>query len=408
MKCAVQFVLVIVSLLLSSAVIAADKADTAKYTLNFARRDSTGQRDLMDMMHSYFHFGSASSGDDSVGSKPVMSVVPAAGYALQSRIAILLSGNMAFRTSADARISVINFSTSYTQNAQFTLPLLWNIWSKNNSYNFIGDMRFYAYPQNTYGLGSDSGPWNQDPMNYNYFRFSETALRHIAGNLYLGAGYVMDNHWGISHQSPISITFPGFSNYNTATHTVSSGFTLSGIYDSRDNTINPSGGFYAMYQFRENLTALGSTTPWNSLVLDVRKYFKFPANSNNILAFWSYDWLTLSGAPPYLDLPSTMWDANTNAGRGYIQGRFRGAQMVYAETEYRYAITRDGLIGGVFFLNMQSFSAAPGTRLQTVQPGYGPGLRVKLNKVSKTNISMDYGFGTQGSHGLFVNVGELF
>jgi hypothetical protein len=82
--------------------------------------------------------------------------------------------------------------------------------------------------------------------------------------------------------------------------------------------------------------------------------------------------------------------------------------MVYGEMEYRYRITRNGLVGGVVFLNAETFSAAPGTRLQAVQPGYGPGLRIKLNKVSRTNIDLDYGFGTQGSHGLFVNVGELF
>jgi hypothetical protein len=82
--------------------------------------------------------------------------------------------------------------------------------------------------------------------------------------------------------------------------------------------------------------------------------------------------------------------------------------MVYGEAEYRYQITNNGLLGGVFFLNAQSFSAAPGTRLQAIQPGYGPGLRIKLNKVSKTNIDIDYGFGREGSHGLFVNVGEIF
>jgi len=82
--------------------------------------------------------------------------------------------------------------------------------------------------------------------------------------------------------------------------------------------------------------------------------------------------------------------------------------MVYGETEYRYHITSNGLIGGVVFINAESFSAAPGTRLQAVQPAFGPGLRIKLNKVSKTNISIDYGFGTEGSRGLFVNVGELF
>jgi hypothetical protein len=60
------------------------------------------------------------------------------------------------------------------------------------------------------------------------------------------------------------------------------------------------------------------------------------------------------------------------------------------------------------FVNGQSFSAGPGTGLQAPQPGYGPGLRIKLNKVSKTNIAIDYGFGRQGSRGLFINVGEVF
>lgn len=82
--------------------------------------------------------------------------------------------------------------------------------------------------------------------------------------------------------------------------------------------------------------------------------------------------------------------------------------MVYGEAEYRYHITNNGLIGGVVFVNAETFSAAPGTRLQSIEPAFGPGLRVKLNKVSRTNISVDYGFGTRGSRGLFVNVGELF
>jgi hypothetical protein len=66
------------------------------------------------------------------------------------------------------------------------------------------------------------------------------------------------------------------------------------------------------------------------------------------------------------------------------------------------------LFGGVVFLNAQSFSAAPGSKPESIQPGFGPGLRIKLNKVSKTNIDIDYGFGHQGSRGLFINVGELF
>jgi hypothetical protein len=56
-------------------------------------------------------------------------------------------------------------------------------------------------------------------------------------------------------------------------------------------------------------------------------------------------------------LPSTGWDDQFNTGRGYIQGRFRGKNMVKLEGEYRYRITRNGLIGGVVFANVENFSA---------------------------------------------------
>jgi hypothetical protein len=373
--------------------------------------DTTSQEDIGDVFHSILHTKKASVKSDSIGLKPVVSVVPALGYALQSRLAVLLSGNVAFRTGPQSNISTIVSSLAYTQNKQITLPIQSSIWSKNNNYNFVGEIRLYHYPQATFGLGSSSNIENQAPMNYNYVRFSEIALRHIAGNFYMGGGYIIDYHADITigpTENGTTSDYPIYKKRSTKTHSISSGLTLNGQYDTRDSPINATSGFYATYEFRQNLKTLGSTSTWSSLILDVRKYFRFPDDSRNVIAFWSYDWLTLAGRPPYLDLPSTLWDASTNAGRGYIQGRFRGAQMVYAETEYRYRITRNGLLGGVVFFNAESFSAAPGTRMQAIQPAAGPGLRIKLNKVSRTNISVDYGFGREGSRGLFVNVGELF
>lgn len=374
------------------------------------KRDTIDQEDIGDVLKSAFHLKSKPK-KDSVGLKPEISVVPALGYSLQSRLAVLLAGNAAFRTAPGSNVSTIISSLAYTQNKQVTLPIQSSIWSHDNNYDFVGEIRLYHYPQSTFGLGSSSNIESEAPMDYDYLRFSEIALRKVTGEFYVGAGYIIDDHTDITIEPTENGTVSDYLTYkkhSTKTHSTSSGLTLNGQFDTRDSPINATGGFYATYEFRQNLKTLGSTSTWSSLILDVRKYFRFPASSNNVIAFWSYDWLTLAGRPPYLDLPSTLWDASTNAGRGYIQGRFRGAQMVYGEAEYRYHITDNGLIGGVFFLNAETFSAEPGTRLQTVEPAFGPGLRVKLNKVSKTNISIDYGFGTQGSRGLFVNVGELF
>jgi hypothetical protein len=345
---------------------------------------------------------------DSITIKPEISIAPAIGYTLLSRFAVVLSGNAVFKTGPQSRISTVIASTSYTQNKQFILPVQTNIWSKDNTYNFVGEYQYYKYPQSSYGLGSNSNIKNADPMDYSYFKFYQTALRHITGDLYAGLGFIFNTHWNISDKGDINGTLPDYALYGKASHTIASGLTFNLLLDSRDNTINPLKGGYAALQYRDNYEFLGSSTPWRSIIVDLRKYFRFPENSDNVLAFWSYNWLILSGRPGYLDLPSTQWDGNSATGRGYIQGRFRGAQMIYLESEYRFKITKNGLLGGVVFLNGESFSAAPGTSLQRIQPGYGPGLRLKLNKTSNTNITIDYGFGRQGSNGLFIDVGEAF
>jgi outer membrane protein assembly factor BamA len=367
----------------------------------------SSQKDIGDVLSKLFNSKPAPV-VDSITSKPEISIAPAIGYTLLSKFALVVSGNAVFKTGPQSRISTIIASTSYTQNKQFTLPIQTNIWTKDNTYNFIGEYQYYKYPQSTYGLGSNSNIKDEDPMKYSYFKFYQTALRHINGNLYAGVGFIFDTHWSISDKGDINGTLPDYARYGKSSRTIASGLTFNMLFDSRDNAINPLKGGYAALQYRDNVKFLGSSTPWRSLIIDVRKYFRFPANSENVLALWSYNWLILNGRPGYLELPSTQWDGNSATGRGYIQGRFRGAQMVYLEGEYRFRITRNGLLGGVVFLNGESFSAAPGTSMQSIQPGYGPGLRLKLNKTSNTNITVDYGFGSQGSNGLFIDVGEAF
>jgi hypothetical protein len=40
--------------------------------------------------------------------------------------------------------------------------------------------------------------------------------------------------------------------------------------------------------------------------------------------------------------------------------------------------------------------------------GAGAGLRVLLNKRSKTNLAFDVGFGEKGNHGVYLTVQEAF
>ena len=179
-------------------------------------------------------------------------------------------------------------------------------------------------------------------------------------------------------------------------------------YDSRRNPINPQKGIFANLLFQPKFTFMGSDANWQSLLLEFRTYIKLPYESRNILAFWSYNWFTLAGKPPFLLLPSTGWDEFSNTGRGYIQGRFRSLNMIDQEAEYRFTISRNGLFGGVVFADAESFSDLATGKYEVISPGAGLGIRVMLNKFSRTNIALDYAWGTQGSSGFFVNLGEVF
>jgi outer membrane protein assembly factor BamA len=367
------------------------------------------QKDITDELHFLFKKKKSSDTVQEVR-KLTITVLPAAGYTLTTRTVGTITSNAAFRTDtniANTRISTVTTSASYTQNKQFSVPLETNIWSKGNKYNFVGDIHFMKYPQATFGLGSNSWIGNVDSMQYNYIRFYEIVYRQITPDFFAGAGYIIDYRNDISSEN--SRAAPSdYELYGPDNETTSTGFTLNALYDTRDNSINPYKGFYANAAYRNNLKFMGSDGNWQSLILDVRKYYQFPYNSRNVIAFWSYDWLILKGKPPYLDLPATNWDTYSSTGRGYIQGRFRGDEMVDLESEYRFPLLANGFLGAVVFVNAESFSGLNSHRLQAFQPGWGAGLRVKLNTTSRTNLDIDYGFGEQGSNGLFVNIGELF
>jgi len=82
--------------------------------------------------------------------------------------------------------------------------------------------------------------------------------------------------------------------------------------------------------------------------------------------------------------------------------------MNYLETEYRFRLTHNGLLGGVVFANVQSYKANLTSGPKSLAPAVGTGIRIKLNKTSGANLCIDYGIGQNGSKGFFVNLGEVF
>ena len=372
----------------------------------------TRQRDVKDIIKNIF-WKSKYYQDSLKFKKVYVTLLPAAGYTLQTGVAAAFTAGAAFYTeteiNANNKISNVLTSLTYTQYNQFLFPIAANIWTKSNKYNIAVDYRFLKYPSTNYGIGSRTSENDAYTLNFSYIKLHQTILRKIYKDLYGGLGFYYDYFYDIKEVDPPAGVHTSFEKYSNKKQETAVGIAYKVLYDSRDNDINARIGTYASVIYRPNYTALGSDKNWKSLQIEYRKYIPLFGSKKNTLALWSFNWFNIGREKsPYLLLPSTGWDDQYNTGRGYIQSRFRAKNMIYAEAEYRFGITENGLLGGVVFANAQSFSRNFSNQFYIVSPGFGAGLRIKLNKYSNTNLCIDYGFGLNGSKGLFLNFGEVF
>jgi hypothetical protein len=191
------------------------------------------------------------------------------------------------------------------------------------------------------------------------------------------------------------------------TRTVAAGFSINVLGDTCDNLVNPSSGYYLSASFRDYNKDFGSDDNWQEMWAEMRVYPHLPNRSRNVLAFWLYSWLTF-GKGPYLNLPANGWDTYGRGARGYLQGRIRGSNQVYLECEYRRTLTANGLWGAVAFLNSTLTTQPASGVFGGSDFGGGAGVRLKFNKRSSTNLAVDFGWGDDGSKGVFFGMSEVF
>lgn len=369
---------------------------------------SQTKRDIVDV----FRKGPARSlpkdSTNSIGKGPFFSIMPVVGYSLQSGLTGAIVSNTSFYTDSHRdKISNLILNGYYSQYHQYWFTANTNIFFESRRIHLFGDIRYYNFPTQTFGFGTHSLLSEALNIKFSYLRIYQYIFREIKPDLYVGIGINLDHHWNIRPDSIPGRVLNDLKKYQKTDYSTSSGMSVNVLYDSRENSVNPGNGNYAYLQFRPNMTMLGSDKNWQSIMIDLRHYFHLPASSENVLAFWNYNNFTLKGTPPYLDMPSVGWDYYSNTGRGYVPGRYTGKNFVYFESEYRYKISRDGLLGGVVFGNMETFFMKT-NRNHPFIPGGGVGLRIKINKFSNTNLAVDYGFGVEGSRGFFFNLGEVF
>ena len=257
-------------------------------------------------------------------------------------------------------------------------------------------------------------------MKFNFVRLHQSLSFKIWDHLYLGLGYNLDGYSKIIDKKlrliPGDSLITSHYGYNTyygfdTQKYLSSAINITMVFDTRDNMINPYKGYYALLSWRGRLNNLGNETSGSFYQFEYRSFHGVSKkNPRHLIAFWLMGNFTADGAFPYMILPATAYDQRGRSARGYTQGRYRGNRYLYGETEYRFPISqRGGIWGGVLFLNATSANNTFQSLnlLDSVKPGYGVGLRLMVDKKSRTNLAIDFGFGDKSS-GFYLAASETF
>ena len=362
--------------------------------------------------------------EDSVkAAKPKkLAILPSIGYnpSLGALIGAKISGVKQLGSSENTKLSSFGMEAVITSKGVITLQARHNIFRAANKWNIHGNWQFSKYLIADYGIGTGNKDYltksdSTFPIKFNFIRLSEMVYRNMGKNLYAGIGITFNIRGKIDDEKLETLHSTPHQRYSLRNGFDTGRYSSNGLlfgfqYNTREHPLRSYGGTYVEINFRFNPEWLGSSKNSIQFYYDLRKYIGLSKkNPEHVLAFWFIASFKLSGTIPYLELPATAYDMYNRAGRAYTIGRFKGPSYTYYESEYRYPITRNKLLSGVAFFNLQTASDDLGKKtFQYWDPGGGAGLRILLQKQSRSTICFDYARGKYRSSGFFFGLNEVF
>jgi hypothetical protein len=329
-------------------------------------------------------------------------------YGAFAGVSVSLGGWLGER--ATTQLSAGSLGASYSTTGQISVQFRSDFYLPDNAWVLRGDWRYLDTSQETFGLGPAEPGRSAYPMDFLLYRLHQVVYRRVQdSNVYAGLGVHFDRYANIHDERAAAGELTPFSVYSGGTPEQTQSVALSAnvLIDSRDNAINASRGVFWNGSIRAYQKAFGSDQDRQSLWSDFRGFVRLPGSSRNVLAVWNTLWFTF-GNGPYLDLPAIGWDTYGRSGRGFLQGNIRGTNQIYTEFEYRLRLSRNDMWGAVGFVNFMATTAPGDGAFGTLDPGGGVGLRMKFNKKTNTNLSVDAARGQDDVTRWFFGLQEVF
>lgn len=302
----------------------------------------------------------------------------------------------------ETRTSNMPVSLLYTLNNQFFVFSGFEIFTNQEKWVISGNIIFQNYPRLYYGIGQNSPETNEEIYDNYQFLFEPILLKQaFTRYLFLGGGLRYNKIYKTKIESNKLLATNQPSGFDGST---SVGFELAALYDSRDNILNASKGWYLELTKGFYGTALGGTHQFELTRFDLRHYLKISQKNDDVLAFQAIGHFANGDTP----LSELALFGSEEMMRGYIEGRFIEENLLAAQVEYRKTF-KDSRFGMVAFLGAGDvFNKSKDLSLNDIKLNYGVGLRFMLDKKEKLNIRFDYGMGSETDGNFYVNIAEAY
>ncbi len=341
--------------------------------------------------------------DTASAERPRFIAYPTIAYTPETSWEFGISSLLVYHAGRDTtnRLSEVSTFAFVTLEGQYGIWLDNALYTKDNTWFFLGRARYQRFPLKYFGIGSGTPASHVAVVDSRMLLLRQRALRRVVSSLYAGVeldvqhlGQV-DFRWA-NGQEAQPLPAGGDGTFNL-------GLGAGLVFDQRHNVLNVREGFFGEVAWLSYRPGWGSEYRFDAAFVDMR-YF-LPVRRSEVLAFQGYGTF-LKGEVPYHQLAQM---GGETIMRGYYTGRYRDRQYVAVQAEYRwlpFAFSRrwgGALFASAGMVDRNLVSSSP----KYVRMAGGAGIRFLLFPRKDIFTRLDVAF-TQEGTGFYFYIGEAF